>query len=218
MRRTIAAFALLALTACSDSQQYAQAVSVLVDVSGTYADQKDLVVGIIKRGILPGLQPGDTITLIRIDGESYEKDNVEAVLTLDMRPSHANAQKLAFAKILDEFAMSEEQAAFTDIQGALMLAAEYLRETGAGTQTIVAFSDLKEDLPIGYQRSLGDAEFRGMRIVAVNVKQLQGDNYNPDVYRSRLAGWEQRVRECDAVDWKIVVDWAKLAEYVEQRT
>jgi hypothetical protein len=206
------------LAGCSDSRHYAHAVSVLVDVSGTYADQKELVVGLIKTGILPGLVPGDTINLIRIDGESYEKDNVEAVMTLDLRPSHANAQKLAFARELDRFAAAEEKAAFTDVQGAMMLAADHLRETGAGTQTIVAFSDLVEDLPPGYRRAMEQGELRGMRVVAVNVKQLRGDNSDPAAYRGRLAAWERRVRESGAADWRIVVDGAMLADYVERRS
>jgi hypothetical protein len=218
MRGALLALALLTLASCSDNRQYAHAVSVLVDVSGTYADQRDQVVELIKKGIVPSLLPGDSLTLIVIDGESYEKDNVEASLTLDLRPSHANAQKLALAKHLDAFAEREIPARFTDIQGAIMLAADHLRETGARTQTIVAFSDMKEDLPTGYERDLASTEFDGMRIAAVNVKQLQGDNSNPGAYRDRLGAWERRVTESGATEWKVIVDGAKLAEYMENRS
>ena len=118
--------ALLILTGCSTDREYARSICILVDVSDTYTDQKTEVVDLVKKGILPGMLPGDTILVIRIDSESYEKDNVEAMMTLDTRPSLANAQKLAFAKKLNAFAAREDHASYTDIDGALMLAADYL--------------------------------------------------------------------------------------------
>jgi hypothetical protein len=209
--------ALVLVTGCADNRRYAQAVSVLVDVSGTYADQKPQVVELVKAGILPGLQPGDSIMLITIDGESYEQDNLQVSVTLDARPSHANAQKLAFAKHLDAFAESRIPAKHTDIQGAMMLAAERLRETKAGTQTIVAFSDMKQDLPAGYKRSFDEEEFGGMRVAAVNVKQLAPDNSDPNGYRDRLASWGERVTQSGAEEWRVIADGLKLSEYVSQR-
>jgi len=209
--------ALLLLAGCGQDLGYAQAVSVLVDVSGTYADQKPQVADIVKKAILPSLHPGDSIMLITIDGESYEQDNVEIAVTLDPRPSHANAQKLAFAKHLDAFAERRTPAKHTDIQGAMMLAAERLRETKAGTQTIVAFSDMKQDLPAGYKRSFDADEFAGMRVAAVNVKQLANDNSDPNGYRDRLESWGQRVRESGAREWRVIADGMKLADYVDER-
>src|SRR3954468_9074252 len=131
------------LLACTSSRNYAQAVVALVDVSGTYADQKPDVVNVIKRGILPKLMPGDSLYVIRIDDESYKKDNVEADLNLDVRPSRANAQKLAFATKREGFAPRPMHARHTDIRGAMMLGAEYLKESGAGTRTLVIFSDME---------------------------------------------------------------------------
>ncbi|HVI23122.1 MAG TPA: hypothetical protein VM691_06530, partial [Myxococcales bacterium] len=109
------------LFACTSGRNYSQAVVALVDVSGTYADQKADVVNVIKRGILPKLMPGDSLYVIRIDDESYKKDNVEADLNLDVRPSRANAQKLAFARKLEDFAHRPQRARHTDIRGAMML-------------------------------------------------------------------------------------------------
>src|SRR5947209_17670428 len=113
------------LFACTNSRNYAQAVVALVDVSGTYADQKPDVVNVIRRGILPKLMPGDSLFVIRIDSESYKKDNVVAQITLDVRPSKANAEKLAFSQALDEFARKPLHSKFTDIRGAMMLGSEY---------------------------------------------------------------------------------------------
>jgi hypothetical protein len=217
MRAIALAVALGVLASCADDRSYAQAVSVLVDVSGTYAAQKHQVVEFVKKGILPSLHPGDSIMLIAIDSESYEQDNVQVAVTLDPRPSHANAQKLAFATQLDAFAERPGGSKHTDIQGAMMLAAERLRETGAGTQTIVAFSDMRQDLPSGYKREFEATEFEGMRIAAVNVTQLAPDNSDPAAYRERLDSWGKRVEESGAREWKVIADGMKLAEYVDER-
>lgn len=210
-----AAGAAALLAACSSSRNYAQAVCALVDVSGTYVDQKADVVNTIKRGILPRLNPGDSLTVIRIDDESYKKGNVVASMTLDARPSRANAQKLAFANDLDAFAQHVDRARHTDISGAMMLGAEYLKETGAGNRTLIVFSDLEEDLPKGVVRNLAKDEFSGVRVVAMNVKKLSGDNRDPTAYRGRLASWEKRVTSHGARDFQVFLEPDKLEELLE---
>jgi hypothetical protein len=92
-----------------------------------------------------------------------------------------------------------------------------LRETGAGTQVIVAFSDMKEDLPPGLHRTLEESEFNDIRVVAANVKKLQRDNMDPAAYRERLDLWEKRVLECGALEWRVILDNAKLFEYLDDR-
>ena len=67
------------------------------------------VVRILKREVLPAMEPGDTLLVIRIDGESYEKDNVETLVTLDPRPSQANQQKFAMAQKLDTLARKQQE-------------------------------------------------------------------------------------------------------------
>jgi len=214
MRRIfIAACALFAL-ACTEGRNYDQVVSVLIDVSGTYADERRQAVDIVKREILPHMVPGDTLLVVRIDSESYDRENVEALLTLDRRPSHANAQKLAVARRLDAFAAERGGAQHTDIPGALMLASEYLGEIEAGSRVILVFSDMLEDLPPGTSRRLAKTELDGAHVVAMNVKHLGRDNANPDVYRKRLAQWERRVGDAGAEDWRTVMDPAKLPDYL----
>ena len=214
MKRALIA-ALLAVS-CSSGAQYAQAVVALVDVSGTYADQKPQVVDVIRRGLLPKMAPGDSLIVIRIDSESYKKDNVEASVKLDVRPSKANAEKLAFAQKLDEFAHRPAHAAHTDIRGAIMLGAEYLRETGAGKRTMVVFSDMQEDLPRGVKRDLAPDELKGVRVVAMNVKRLAADNADPATYRQRLSGWEKQVTEHGAREFKVVLEPDKLTELLDE--
>lgn len=213
--RKASLLALPLVLSCSSGKNYAQAVVALVDVSGTYADQKPEVVNVIKRGILPKLLPGDSLFVIRIDDESYRKANVEGQMTLDMRPSKANAQKLAFASRMDQFASKHMSSRHTDIRGAMMLGAEYLKETGAGLRTMVVFSDMEEDLPKGVKRTLAPDEFAGMRILAMNVKKLSADNANPTVYRQRLASWQQQVKSHGAKEFQIVLAPDKLDELLE---
>jgi hypothetical protein len=216
VKRALLTLAALAGLACSDGVEYRQAVAVLVDVSGTYTDQAAEVARILKREVLPTLVPGDALLLVRIDSQSYEKQNVETLVTLDARPSKANAEKLALAQRIDSFAAGVVRSEYTDIRGALMLAAEYLREIPAGSRVILVFSDMHEDLPNGTTRELEAREFADIDVVAVNVKRLQSDNADPTLFRGRLAGWEERVLAHGAAGWREVLDAGQLPVHLAQ--
>jgi hypothetical protein len=219
MPRALAALGLLlagsALAGCSDGRRYDQAVGVLIDVSGTYADERQETVRVVKREILPQMVPGDTLLVASIDSESYDRENVLALLTLDRRPSHANAQKLEMARLLDAFATRPTRSAHTDIPGAIMLASEYLGETGAGSRVLLIFSDMQEDLPVGSRRQLDADELAGTRVVALNVKRLGRDQADPALFRGRLEGWGERVAAAGAAEWRTLLDPTKLPEYLE---
>lgn len=215
-RRGIFLLALLiSLGSCSSGDEYHQAVCAIVDVSGTYLDQVDEVSKVIRTGVLPQLLPGDSLVVIRIDSRSYEKANIVAKVTLDHRPSHANAQKLGFARELETFAEEAERSEYTDIPGALMMCSDHLKETEAGSKAILIFSDLKEDLPEGTSRELRTDEFAGIHVVAINVKRLRGDNVNPELYRQRLTEWDRKVTKSGALEWKVIVDPTKLPPFLE---
>jgi hypothetical protein len=216
MRRAALLLSALCLIACSDGSSYRQAVAVLVDVSGTYADQKAEVARIVKREVLPAVAPGDTLMLVRIDSQSYDKENLEALVEFDARPSRANAQKLAVAERLDTFAAGAARSEYTDIPGALMLAAEYLREIPASSRVILVFSDMREELPGGTTRELSTSELADIQVIALNVKQLASDNADPQLLRSRIASWEARVRRHGAAGWRQVVDAGQLGDYLAQ--
>ena len=213
-RTLVAVLLLLAASGCSDARRYDQAIGVLIDVSGTYADEREETVRVIKREILPNLIPGDTLLVARIDSESYDRANVEALLTLDRRPSHANAQKLEVARRLDAFAARPARSAHTDIPGAIMLASEYLGETGAGSRVLLVFSDMQEDLPAGATRRLAPDELAGTRVVAMNVKRLERDQADPSRFRQRLDAWGERVAAAGAAEWRTFMDPTKLPEYL----
>jgi hypothetical protein len=155
------------------------------------------------------------VFVIRIDSESYDETDLVALTTLDRRPSRSNAQKLALAQTLDAFAQGRENATHTDIPGAIMLASEYLREIGAGSSTILVFSDMQTDLPRGARRQLEAGELAGVHVAAVNVKRLPRDTQDPETYRARLAHWERELGRAGAAEWRAILDPARLPPYLQ---
>ena len=214
----LAAFAaaLILAGACDSASAHARAVCVLVDVSGTYADQRHEVIRVVKSGLLPHLRPGDTLVVIRVGDHGYTRDSVVASATLDEQPSHANAQKMEIAAKLDRFAAMDLHERHTDLSGAILLAAEYLRASHAGRRSLVVFSDMLEELPRGAQRTLGPGELAGVDVVAMNVKRLAADQMDPAAYRRRLDGWGTRLTAARAASWTVVLDPTELATRLEE--
>lgn len=208
-------FAALLLQACSDSKQYETAMCTLVDISGTYANEKINVANIIKAGALTSLLPGDSLFLITIDSNSYDENDLKAKLTLDYRPSEANKQKLVFANKLDDFARDPARSTHTDISGAMMLCSDYLKKTQAGTQIILIFSDMQEELPPGVKREFNKDEFKNMDIAALNVIKLNKDSSDPTVFRERLGAWEQTVINSGARSWYVIDDAINIPKHIE---
>lgn len=52
--------------------------------------------------------------------------------------------------------------------------------------TILVFSDMKEDLPEGYNRNLA-LTFDNTKVLAVNVTKLRSDNVDPHEYLDRMS-------------------------------
>lgn len=207
--------ATLLAAACSDGKQYATAACTLVDVSGTYSQQKGEVARIVKAGILPRLMPGDSLFLVAIDSNSYEEGNLLAQVTVDYVPSKASEQKLGFAKALDRFAASGARSTHTDISGAMMLCADRLRSTGAANQAIFVFSDMQEDLQKGLKREFKRDEFKGIHVTALNVIKLKKDAADPEVYRNRLRTWEKKLLSRGAATWEVILDPVRIPEYFD---
>ena len=130
---------------CGDARSHAQAVYVLIDTSGTYA-QEAAKAQLIINYLLGTLQPGDSLAVARVESRSFTEKDIIAKATFDARPSQANAQKRAFRDATDGFLKNVKQSRYTDITGGLLQGAEFLNETGAGTKTIVVFSDMQEEL------------------------------------------------------------------------
>ena len=204
------------VAACTDNKAYETSFCALVDISGTYAGEKSHVVNIIKAGIVPEMVPGDSLFFVKIDSNSYSEENLVTKLTLDYRPTKANSQKLAIAKILDKFGRGNARSRLTDISGALMLCSDYLKSTKSGTQVMFVFSDMQEELPPGVVRKFADDEVEGMDIVAMNVIKLSKDSINPEIYRKRLKKWDERITAAGARSWNTLLDATKIREFIEQ--
>lgn len=202
------------VSACSDSKKYETSYCALMDISGTYASEKASVVNIIKAGIVPEMIPGDSLFFVKIDSNSYAEENLVTKLTLDYRPTKANSQKLAVAKVLDDYGKGNAKSRLTDISGALMLCSDYLKSTQSGTQVMFVFSDMKEELPSGVVRKFADDEFEGIDIVAMNVIKLNKDSSNPEVYRKRLKNWNKRIIDSGARSWNTLIDATKIQEFI----
>jgi hypothetical protein len=197
-----------ALPGCGDPRDHAQAVYVLIDTSGTYA-QEAAKAQIIVNYLLGTLQPGDSLAVARVESRSFSEKDIIAKATFDRRPSQANAQKRAFRDTTDGFLKSVKGSRHTDITGGLLQGAEFLNETGAGTKTIVVFSDMQEELDKVTVRNI-PINLKRIRVIAVNVVKLNTDNIDPRRYFGRLEAWEKRVVSAGASEWRVINDLERL--------
>jgi hypothetical protein len=193
---------------CGDSRSHAQAVYVLVDTSGTYA-QEAAKAQVIINYLLGTLQPGDSLAVARVESRSFTEKDIIVKATFDVRPSQANAQKRAFREKSDAFLKNVKQSRHTDITGGLLQGAEFLNETGAGTKTIVVFSDMQEELDKVTVRNI-PMNLKRIRVVAVNVVKLNTDNIDPRRYFGRLEAWQKRVVAAGASEWRVINDLERL--------
>jgi hypothetical protein len=195
------------IAGCTDTTNHATGVYMLMDTSGTYAQELDKAKAIINY-LLGTLQPGDSLAVARIDSGSFSEKDIIQKATFHTRPSTANQQKRLFEQNLKDFISSVKGSAHTDITGGVLQAVEYLNETGAGKKYIFIFSDLEEDLVKGHIRDI-PIRFDGFRVVALNVTKLRSDNVDPREYLDRLEMWQQRV-ESGGGHWKVVNDLERL--------
>ena len=200
--------ALLLAAAGCDSRNHQQAVYMLVDTSGTYAQESSKAQLIINY-LLGTLQSGDSLAVARVKSRSFSEKDIIAKATFDSRPSQANAQKRAFRETVDAAFRRVPGSSYTDITGGLLQGAEYLNETGAGTKTIIVFSDMQEELDKVTQRSF-PISLKNIRVVAVNVVKLGTDNVDPRRYIGRLEAWEKRLVAAGASEWRVINDLQRL--------
>ncbi len=198
----------LAVSGCGDSRSHAQAVYVLVDTSGTYAREAGKAERVINY-LLGTLNPGDSLAVAKVESRSFSEKDIVAKATFDTRPSEANAQKRAFRDRTDAYLKSVQGTAHTDITGGLIQGAEFLKETGAGTKTIIVFSDMEEDLDKVTVRNF-PIRLDHIRVIALNVTKLRSDNIDPRRYLGRLDAWHKRVMAAGASEWKVINDIERL--------
>ena len=197
-----------ALSSCADQRSHTQAVYMLVDTSGTYAQEVGKAQVIINY-LLGTLQPGDSLAVARVKSRSFSEKDIIAKVTFDNQPSRANIQKRAFKDKIDAFVKTVGGSAYTDITGGLIQGSMYLKETGAGTKTILIFSDMQEELDKATIRDF-PIDMKDIRVVALNVVKLKTDNIDPRRYMGRLEAWQKRVEGAGASEWRIINDIERL--------
>jgi hypothetical protein len=200
--------AALAAAGCVDSRSHTHAVYMLVDTSGTYAQEAGKAQVIINY-LLGSLQPGDSLAVARVQSRSFSEKDIVAKATFDSRPSQENAQKRAFRERIENSFRSVPGSRYTDITGGLIQGAEFLNETGAGSKTIIVFSDMQEELDRVTQRDF-PISLKGIRVVAVNVVKLKTDNIDPRKYMGRLEAWQKRVETAGAREWRVINNLDRL--------
>ncbi len=192
------------LASCgSDTAPRNTGVYMLLDTSGTYAEELTKAEHII-RYTLTKLDATDSFAVARIDTGSFSEKDIIAKASFDDRPSAVNRQKRLFAQQVSEFVENANPAPYTDITGGLLQAVEFLNEKGTGTKMILIFSDLKEDLEKGYVRDI-DVELEGFEVVALNVTKLHSDNIDPREYLGRLQEWQGKVEKTGG-QWRVIND------------
>jgi hypothetical protein len=208
LKRLFLVFAILIAAGCGDPRSHSQAVYVLIDTSGTYALEAAKAQLIINY-LLGTLQPGDSLAVARVKSRSFSEKDIIAKATFDTRPSQANSQKRAFREQVETAFRRVPGSGYTDITGGLLQGAEYLNEMGAGTKTIIVFSDMQEELDKVTQRDF-PISLKHIRVVAVNVVKLNTDNVDPRRYLGRLEAWEKRVVAAGASEWRVINDLQRL--------
>ena len=199
MKKLISVILILAISglimSCSKGNNHSTGVYMLLDTSGTYAQELDKAHTIIKY-LLGTLQPSDTLAVARIDTGSFSEKDIIAKVKFDQRPSVANNQKRAFITKMDDFVKNVKSAQYTDIEGGLLQAVDYLDETRSGKKIVIIFSDLKQELAKGHKR---DIEFNltGYKVVAVNVTKLNEDIQTPKNYLDRVSEWRKKVEDAN---------------------
>jgi len=200
--------AALAAAGCVDSRSHTHAVYMLVDTSGTYAQEAGKAQVIISY-LLGSLQSGDSLAVARVQSRSFSEKDIVAKATFDSRPSQENAQKRAFRERIENSFRAVSGSRYTDITGGLIQGAEFLNETGAGSKTIIVFSDMQEELDKVTQRDF-PISLKGIRVVAVNVVKLKSDNVDPRKYMGRLEAWQKRVETAGAREWRVINNLDRL--------
>ena len=203
-RRFVLSTLALAAGGCADPRSHRQAVYMLVDTSGTYAQESGKALLIINY-LLGTLQPGDSLAVARVRSRSFSEKDISAKATFDTRPSQANAQKRSFQAKIDAAFRNVSGSAYTDITGGLLQGAEFLTEGGAGSKTIIIFSDMQEELDKATVRNF-PFSLKDIRVIAVNVVKLKTDNVDPRRYLGRLDEWKARVQKAGAAEWRVVND------------
>lgn len=190
---------------------HAHSVYLLIDTSGTYTNELEKAKQLINY-ILFNLQPGDFFAVARIDSDSFDEKDIIAKVKLEGTRTVANQQKQLLKKQIDKYVTQVKRSRYTDISGGMIQAVQYLKETRAGHQTLLVFSDLKEDLKKGYKRNF-TFKMKNVKVIAINVTKLRSDNVDPRGYLKRVEQWRKKV-EKGGGQWLVINDLENLDRHL----
>ena len=204
------------LQSCSDEPVVpnTRGVYMLMDTSGTYTKELKQAQRVINY-ILSELGPGDSFAVARVDTGSFSEKDIVSKVTFQDRPSMTNQQKRVFREKIDKFVKTVKGSAYTDITGGILQGIEFLNEAGTGHNTILIFSDLKEELRKGYKRDI-PLSLNNYSVVALNVTKLRSDNIDPREYLDRLEMWRLKV-ESGGGEWRVINDMARLEKILHKK-
>lgn len=204
------------LQSCSDEVVVpnTRGVYMLMDTSGTYTKELKQAQRVINY-ILSELGPGDSFAVARVDTGSFSEKDIVSKVTFQDRPSMSNQQKRVFRETIDKFVKTVKGSSYTDITGGILQGIEFLNEAGTGHNTILIFSDLKEELRKGYKRDI-PLSVTDYSVVALNVTKLRSDNIDPREYLDRLEAWRLKV-ESGGGEWRVINDMARLEKILQQK-
>lgn len=204
------------LQSCSDEVVVpnTRGVYMLMDTSGTYTKELKQAQRVINY-ILSELGPGDSFAVARVDTGSFSEKDIVSKVTFQDRPSMSNQQKRVFRETIDKFVKTVKGSSYTDITGGILQGIEFLNEAGTGHNTILIFSDLKEELRKGYKRDI-PLSVTGYSVVALNVTKLRSDNIDPREYLDRLEAWRLKV-ESGGGEWRVINDMARLEKILQKK-
>ena len=204
------------LQSCSDKPAVpnTRGVYMLLDTSGTYTQELKQAQRVINF-ILSKLDSGDAFAVARVDTGSFSEKDIVAKVSFQDQPSKANQQKRVFRQKIDKFVKKVKGSAYTDITGGILQGIEFLNEAETGHNTILIFSDLKEELRKGYKRDI-PLSLNNYSVVALNVTKLRSDNIDPKEYMDRLANWRLKV-ESGGGTWRVINDMGRLEKILQQK-
>ncbi|MDQ6958322.1 MAG: hypothetical protein Q9M24_04340 [Mariprofundaceae bacterium] len=208
----IMAIAMVLAGCSSETVSYNRGVYMLIDTSGTYAQELVKAQHIVNF-TLSKLDPADSFAVASVDTGSFSEKDIIAKVTFDDRPSRANQQKRKFRQEVDAYVKGVKSSPYTDITGGILQAIEFLNEADTGRKTILIFSDLKEELKKGYIRDI-PLQLNGFDVVALNVTKLRSDNIDPREYMDRLEEWRKKV-EAGGGTWRVINDLERLESILD---
>jgi len=189
------------ITGCSNSENRAKGVYMLIDTSGKTSvelKKSQLIISYL----LGTLQTKDTLAVASIDTASFNEKDIIAKVTFDRRPSVANNQKRVFHQEVNNFISSVKSSRYTDISGGILHAVEYLNETASGKKYILIFSELKEELAKNHIRDM-PFQLDGFEVVAFNVTELGQGFRNSDTQLKRVENWRVKIENGQGKWWFI---------------